>query len=94
MTLKVHAVTHRGPSDLPNFDIQTSSKYPLVTKSDTVDLPNGVCRALWVGTAGTANILEPDGTERALFPLQAGLNPIQVSRVKLGGTADAIYALY
>lgn len=65
-----------------------------VTKSDTLDLPMGVCRALLVGTAGTANLIDASGSTVANVPLQQGYNPIGVQRVLTGGTADNIWALY
>jgi hypothetical protein len=57
------------------------------------------CRGLLVGTAGTANITEMGadggaGTERTNVPLQVGYNPISVIRIKTGGTASDIWALY
>lgn len=66
----------------------------LITKSDTQDIANGVCRALLVGTAGTATIIDADGQESQNVPLQQGYNPIGVQRIKTGGTADNIWALY
>ena len=69
-------------------------KYVLVTKSDTVDLPDGTCRALLVGAAGAANLIDPDGTLRPDVPLQQGYNPLGAKRVKTGGTADNIWAIY
>lgn len=65
-----------------------------VTKSDTADLGGGVCRALLVGTAGTANLLDATGNTVTGLPLQPGYNPIGVQRVLTGGTADNIWALY
>lgn len=64
-----------------------------VVKADS-DLTFGPCRALWVGTAGTLNIQQLDGTVRAGFPAQVGLIPVSVKQVRLGGTADNIWALY
>jgi hypothetical protein len=76
-------------------DIKTDSavSYVPVVKADA-DLPDGPCRGLLVGTAGTANLTELDGTERDDVPLQAGYNPLVVAQVRLGGTADDIWALY
>jgi len=71
-----------------------AQKLVKITKSDDTDLADGVCRALLVGTAGTATLLDATGAERADVPLQAGYNPIGVQRVKTGGTADDIWALY
>lgn len=64
-----------------------------VTKADAA-LPDGECRGLLVGTAGTANLKEPGGTVRSNVPLQQGYNPIAVLEVRTGGTATDIWALY
>jgi hypothetical protein len=64
-----------------------------VTKANT-DLADGVCRALMVGTAGTANLMQPDGTIRTNVPLEAGVTPLMVLQVRTGGDADDIWALY
>jgi hypothetical protein len=65
-----------------------------IVKSDTVDLPNGVCRAVLVGTPGTANLKDSAGNTLTGIPLQQGYNPIGVLRVMTGGTADNLWALY
>ena len=67
--------------------------YQLVTKADA-NLPNSTTKALLVGTAGTANLMQPDGTIRTSVPLQVGYNPLQVLQVRTGGTATDIWALY
>lgn len=67
--------------------------YAPVTKADA-DLPDGPCRSLLVGTAGTANLMEIDGTIRANVPLQQGYNPLWALQVRTGGTAADIWALY
>jgi parvulin-like peptidyl-prolyl isomerase len=67
--------------------------YDPVTKADA-DLPGGITRGLLVGQAGTANLMQPDGTVRANVPLQEGYNPIQVRQVRTGGDATNIWALY
>ena len=64
-----------------------------VTKADS-DLPGGVCQGLLVGTAGTANLMQADGTTRANVPLVVGYNPLVCKQVRTGGTADNITALY
>ena len=66
--------------------------YP-VTKANS-DLPNGTCRELFVGTAGTANLMDSEGNILADFPLQAGRNGILVRQVRTGGTATDIWAVY
>lgn len=73
--------------------IVAASKFVPIVKADA-DLTNGPARALWVGTSGTANLTEIDGTERSLVPLQVGLFPCKVLQVRTGGSADNIWALY
>jgi hypothetical protein len=70
-----------------------SGKIATVTKADSA-LPGGVCKALWVGTAGTANLMDENGTTLTDFPLVVGLNPIRLQQVRTGGTAGDIWALY
>ncbi len=71
-----------------------SPKLVKITKADATDLADGACRALCVGTAGTANLVDAAGNTCANFPLQAGYNPVMVLQVETGGTADDIWALY
>lgn len=70
------------------------TKLKAVTPSDTVDLPDGISQGLIVGTAGSANLVMADGSAADGVPLQAGYNPLQVKRVKTGGTASNIWAGY
>jgi hypothetical protein len=65
-----------------------------VTKSDTLDIASSACRALLVGTPGSATLVDASGMEQIGVPLQQGFNPIMARRVKTGGTADNIWALY
>jgi hypothetical protein len=66
-----------------------------VNTSDSTDLTNGTCRGLLVGTAGAATIIDASGNTATLIPLQAGYNPIGVSRVFVTGlTAANLWALY
>lgn len=74
-------------------DVSSSRRFILVTKADAA-LPNGTCRGLLVGTAGTANLMDADGNVCANVPLQAGYNPLQCRQVRTSGTADNIWALY
>ena len=64
-----------------------------VTKANS-DLPDGMCRCLLVGTAGTANIEDGSGVIRTNVPLQQGYNAILVKQVRTGGTASDIWAIY
>lgn len=70
-----------------------AARYIPVTKADA-DLPGGTCKALLVGTAGTANLVDADGNARAAVPLQQGYNPLRCARVATGGSAGDIWALY
>lgn len=72
----------------------SASIYVPIVPDDDVDLPNGVCRGINCGTAGTVNLHQPDGTLREDYPLQKGYNPIQALRVLTGGSADDMWALY
>lgn len=81
---------------MPRNDIyaQTATyKWVKVTKADS-DLPDGVCWGLRVGTAGTANLMEADGTVTTDVPLFEGDNMLRCKQVRLGGDADDIWALY
>ena len=62
---------------------------------DTAMLTNGPCRGLWVGVAGSADMTQVDGTERASVPLLAGYNPFSVKRIKATNlTASSIWVIY
>ncbi len=65
----------------------------IVEVSDGIDLPDGPCRALCVGTAGTATLIDAEGNTATDYPLQQGYNPIRVTKVTFG-TASDIWALY
>lgn len=66
--------------------------YVLLTKSDSATFT--ACRALLVGTSGTANLTQPDGTTRDSVPLVEGWNPISTTQLRLGGTVDNVWAIY
>ncbi|MDI3564778.1 hypothetical protein [Bradyrhizobium sp. Arg816] len=61
--------------------------------SSDVDLPAGPCRCLLVGTAGTATVIDSEGNTATNIPLQAGYNPLRVTKVTFGSAAD-VWALY
>jgi hypothetical protein len=81
-------------SGAPDLRIDSARHYVLITPDNDDDLPGGPCRGLLVGTAGTANLVQEDGTERANVPLVAGYNHLVVRRVKTGGNAANLWALY
>ena len=78
-------------SNHPVADSDPSGAIVQVTSG--VDLPSGVCRALLVGTAGTATVIDVEGNTSTNIPLQAGYNPLRVSKVTFGTAAD-VWALY
>jgi hypothetical protein len=80
--------SHNGGLNAP------ASRLVPITPDDDNDLPEGVCRALLVGAAGTTTLIDASGAERTGVPLQQGFNPIGVRRVKTGGTATNLWALY
>lgn len=69
-----------------------------VTPSNTDNLADGSCRALWIGGAGSGNlsVLMADGTTGVFSGVPGGLLlPISVLRVNLTGTdVTGIVALY
>lgn len=61
------------------------------------ELPDGVCRGLWIGTAGNLNITTLAEEDRDDVPAQVGLFPIQCIKVRTGASATAasnIWAIY
>lgn len=83
--------------------IHPGMEFQFVTASDANDLqdPQGnerPCRALLVGSAGAARLVDAEGNDTGatnLVPLQQGYNPISVRRIYATGlTASNIWALY
>lgn len=77
----------------PDFKIDSARNYPAVAKSND-ELPGGPCRGLLVGVAGTANLTDLDDNDEDGVPLQAGYNYLACKKVRPGGDADNIRALY
>jgi hypothetical protein len=73
--------------------LMASADYQLVTPSDDDNDNFEPCRGLWVGTAGAATLIRPDGTTATDFPLKAGYNPVSCIRVATGATASGIWRL-
>jgi hypothetical protein len=90
----VHEKKYKDARDAGFDALMSASVYVPVTKSDDEEDNFEVCRALWVGTSGAANLVQPDGTVRPDVPLKEGHNPFMAVRVGTGGTADDIWALY
>lgn len=85
-----------NPFETHNLGLSSpAGKLVLVTPDDNNDLPDGTCRALLVGSAGAADIIDAGGNERTAVPLQQGYNPIGVTRVKATNiVASNIWAIY
>lgn len=76
---------------------QGARKLASVTPSDTVNLPGGVCRALYIGGAGDIAILaEDDSSAVTLSGVVAGqVVPVRAKRVNsTNTTATLIVAMY
>jgi hypothetical protein len=66
-----------------------------VTPDNDADLPDGVCRAIHVGTAGVVRLTLARDSASVLFTLAAGTHPLRVRRVHAADlTANGIVALY
>lgn len=64
-----------------------------ITPSDTVGFQ--VCRALLVGTAGAADLIDAAGNLCTAVPLQQGYNAISAKRINSTSlTAANIWAIY
>lgn len=75
----------------------TTSAYNLraVTPHASNDLPDGPCRALWVGTQGDISVVAAGDTDPVPILGAVGLVPVAVKAVRVSGTdATNIVALY
>jgi hypothetical protein len=80
-----------------HIEDQGAKQVRLITKSDTVQLPLGPCRALWIGGAGdVAVIAEGDTAAVTISGVAAGtVVPIKCKTVmSTNTTATLIVALY
>ena len=68
----------------------------LTTPSDSTDLFYGICRGIWVGTAGDVAVVTPKGMTVTYPSVVAGLaHPIKAKRIlSTGTTAITVLALY
>lgn len=80
----------------PKFGVGNPASAFAVTTSDTVDLPNGPCRSLYIGVAGDVTLIPSKSGQSVLFKaVPVGILPVQASRVLAAGTlATNIVALY
>ena len=71
------------------------SRFAAVTKSDTVDLPGGVAKGLYVGVSGDVVVVGCDDNAVIFRALAVGYHPLITKRVNsTGTTATDIVALY
>lgn len=76
-------------------DISSGFEARAVTTSDSVMLPNGICRGLYVGVTGDVAVLMAGGSTVTFKAAPVGILPIQVQRVNVTSTtATNILALY
>lgn len=76
-------------------DIASGYDARTVTPSDTVNMPDGTARALYVGVTGNLTVVMANGTVQLFSNVPVGILPIQVSRVNsTATTATNIVALY
>ena len=73
-----------------------SGDFVAITPNDGADLPNGPCRAIYVGTAGDASVIGAlDSTAVTFTALPVGIHPLRIARVRsTGTTAGNLVALY
>lgn len=78
------------------MSIASSGSAAAVTPSNTVDLPGGVTRGLYVGVSGDVNVDMENGETVLFTALAAGIvHPLRVKRVRVASTdATGIVALY
>lgn len=67
-----------------------------ITASDSVDLPHGMCRAIYVGVTGHIAVVGEDGVSVTFYNAAAGsILALQAKKVKsTGTTATNLIALY
>lgn len=73
-----------------------ATKARAVTPNNSTDLPDGICRALFIGTAGDLVLIAAEDDDAVLLPgVGAGVLPVSTKRVLASGTtASGIVALY
>lgn len=85
-----------GNQSLNSANTAPAMEAAAVTPSDSADLPNGICRALYVGGAGDLVVDTANNTSITFTGAVAGsILPLNVKRVRATGTtATSIVALY
>jgi hypothetical protein len=76
-------------------DVSSGFEARAVTPSDSVMLPNGICRALYIGVTGDVAALMAGGSVVTFKAAPVGILPVQCQRVNsTNTTATNILALY
>jgi len=66
-----------------------------VSPSDSADLPDGECRALYVTVAGNVVFIAADDSASVTWPVTAGqIIPVCVKRVLATNTTATVHAIY
>ena len=83
----------------PILDGRRGQSRGLMPAKDLVPLTKGSgpfaeCRAILIGTAGTANVVMASGKTRNNVSLQVGVMPLRISVLLSGGTADDFWAIF
>lgn len=74
---------------------RTYNKAALISKSDTVDIPEGLTDAIYVGGAGIVAAVFQDGSVSNITAVAGTFLPLQVRRVNsTNTTASVMTALY
>ena len=75
-----------GSFSLCARDAAPGKRVLAVTCSDTANLPNGRCRALWIGVAGTIKLTVAPEDPAVTLVVPVGMLPVEASRVWSTGT--------
>ena len=85
-----------GNQSLNSANTAPAMEAAAVTPNNDSDLPNGICRALYIGGGGNVVLDTANNTSLTFAGLQAGtILPLNVRRVRsTSTTATSIIALY
>ena len=71
------------------------NKAAAITKSDTVDIADGITQAIYVGGAGVVVVVFPGGSTASFTCVAGQILPVQAKRVNsTNTTATLMVALY
>lgn len=78
-----------------NVDTGAATNAVAVTPSDSTNLANGDCRAIYVGVSGDITLDTPNQTSVLFKAVPVGILPVVTRRVRATGTtATNLVALY